>query len=41
MQVWLVEPVRDPVTRRVVPGPNGQPFIIDRRLVVALQGVLQ
>ena len=41
LQIWRVEPVRDPVTGAVVPGPNGAPFIIDRRLLVALQGVLQ
>ena len=41
LQVWRVEPVRNPVTGAVVPGPNGQPFIIDHRVVLALQGVLQ
>src|SRR5712691_4991531 len=41
LSIWEVEPVRDPVTRAVIHGPNGEPFIIDRRVAVAVHGILQ
>ncbi|HKB15311.1 MAG TPA: hypothetical protein VKF62_04565 [Planctomycetota bacterium] len=40
LRIWEVEVVRDPVTGAAVPGPNGEPFIIEERLHVACEGVL-
>lgn len=41
LQIWEVEPVRDEVTHKAVKGPNGEPFEIEARRVIALEGVLQ
>lgn len=41
LSIWEVAPVRDPLTGVALPGPNGEPFMIESRIAVALEGVLQ
>lgn len=41
LSIYEVDVVRDLLTGKAIPGPNGEPFFIDHRGAVALRGLLQ